>query len=28
MLDRAGHDFAPEVIDHCCGLVPSFLAAV
>jgi pimeloyl-ACP methyl ester carboxylesterase len=26
MLERAGHDFAPEVTDHICRLVPDFLA--
>jgi proline iminopeptidase len=26
MLDRAGHDFAPEVTDRLCRLVPEFLA--
>lgn len=26
MLDRAGHDFAPEVTDRLCLLIPEFLA--
>jgi len=27
LLDRAGHDFAPEVTERLCRLVPEFLAA-
>jgi proline iminopeptidase len=27
ILDRAGHDFAPEVVDALSGLLPEFLAA-